>query len=98
MNSNHNHKLALFFALLFITIVGAPSIIISMDDSVDVTIFYGESEEEEEKENLKLHFEFPELETENSEIVKSILNEESYLFKSYQKLYKNVHIPPPDYI
>ena len=87
----------MLFITLFIAIIAAPIVIVTIDDTIDVTFFFGENEEEE-TENLKLHFDSPKLETEISEIVKSFLNEESYLFKSYQKLYQNVPIPPPDCI
>ena len=89
--------MAMLFITLFIAIIAAPIVIVTIDDTIDVTFFFGENEEEE-TENLKLHFDSPELETENSEIVKSFLNEERYLFKSYQKPYQNVPIPPPDCI
>ena len=63
MYQKFRYRIAVFFAILFITIVSAPTIILSIDDSVDATIFLGENDEEEkenvirlekEKENQKL--------------------------------------------
>ena len=55
MYQKFRYRIAVFFAILFITIVSAPTIILSIDDSVDATIFLGENDEEE-KENMKLLF------------------------------------------
>ncbi|WP_231850257.1 hypothetical protein [Winogradskyella sp. PG-2] len=78
-------------------IISAPSIIMSFDDTIDITCFYGENEEEE-KESLKLLFE---ISTENLEdffVYNSSEFNNKYAFKSYSKPHLNLVLPPPEFI
>lgn len=95
MNNNHHHKLALFLGLLFITIIAAPSVMLSMDDNADVTIFFGENEEEE-KESLKLLFDVETLDTEQNIVATYSNNSDQYFFKKYPLPHRNLVSPPPD--
>ena len=45
---------SIFFTVLFVAIISAPSIVAFADDSIDVSILYSLSEEEEETKNLKI--------------------------------------------
>jgi len=49
MQKSIQNKVAIFFAILFMAVISAPSIIMSIDDSIDITFFYGENEEEEKE-------------------------------------------------
>jgi len=87
---------AIFFSILFAALITAPSIIIAMDDSVDVSIFYSITEEEE-NQTLKIFStnEFVEAEclfTSNSK------DKIGYFFKNYPKPHLNLISPPPDFI
>ncbi len=97
MNSNNYHSLSLFFALLFITIVAAPTLVMSINDNVDITIFYGENDEEE-KENLKLLFEKESIDSENQPMIESEKKNDGYTFKTYPNPHFNLIFPPPDLI
>ena len=97
MNLSIRHKTATFFALLFMVIVSAPAVIMSIDDTIDVTFFYGENEEEE-KENLKLLFDVTSLDSESQDINKASTDSDGYTFKKYSKPHLNLIFPPPDYI
>ncbi|ARV10766.1 hypothetical protein BTO05_09595 [Winogradskyella sp. PC-19] len=97
MGINRLQKTATFFALLFVIIVSAPTVIMSIDDSIDVTLFYGENEEEE-KENLKLLFDVISLDSESQDISKTTTDSDVYTFKKYSKPNLNLIFPPPDYI
>lgn len=93
MIKKFSHKIAMLFAIFFIAIVAAPTLIISMDDNVDVTFFFGENEEEE---NLKLLFEITTTDSENQILVKNSDNRDSYTFKNYPKPHLNLISPPPE--
>ena len=56
MQKSSKYRIAVFFTILFMALISAPTIILSFDDSVDVSNFYSINEEEE-NENLKLVFE-----------------------------------------
>ncbi|WP_223032459.1 hypothetical protein [Hanstruepera marina] len=85
--------IAILFSILFLAFITAPTIIIAVDDSVDVSIFY--SVTEEENENLKLAFTDNNFESENISI--EVVQENSrYFFKKYQKPHLNLVSPPPE--
>ena len=47
---------ALFFIVLFMSIISAPTLLLSMEKSVDTSVFF-DNNEEEEKEDMKIVFE-----------------------------------------
>lgn len=89
-----SHKIAMVFAIFFIVIVTAPTVIISMDDNVDVTYFFGENEGEE---NLKLLFEISVVDSENQSLIKTIDDGDGYTFKNYPVPHLNLISPPPEF-
>ncbi len=95
MYQKFRYRIAVFFAILFITIVSAPTIILSIDDSVDATIFLGENDEEE-KENTKLLFDIASSDSKIQNINKSSKDSDAYTFKKYTKPHLNLIFPPPD--
>jgi len=87
-------NIAIVFSILFLTFITAPTIIIAVDSSVDVSIFY--SVTEEESENLKLPFpdnSFSNLITVSTKDSKENLG---YYFKNYPKPHLNLISPPPE--
>ncbi len=78
-------------------IISAPTIIVSMDNSFDTTIFFDISEEEE-KESVKLLFETVSLDLEDVYTDRTDLNSNSYTFKVYSKPHLNLVFPPPEKI
>ncbi|WP_136482162.1 hypothetical protein [Cognatitamlana onchidii] len=95
------HIVSIFLSALFLVFVSAPTVIMMVDDSVDVSVFYTSSEEEEkgqeknkDKELLLYDFskylsEFDLNETDNSLV---------YFFKKYPKPHLNLISPPPELI
>ena len=86
----------ILFSVLFVALITAPLIIIAMDDSFDVSIFYSITEEEE-KETLKI------LPTKELVEAESLLASNSndnlgYFFKNYLNPHINILSPPPDFI
>ena len=97
MQKNISKKAAIFFTILFMAIISAPSIIMSIDNSIDITLLCGENEEEE-KENLKLLFEITNLNSESHFLDKDDDNNIGYEFKAYPKPHLNLILPPPEFI
>ena len=94
--------LAIFFSLFFLALVTAPTILVVIDDSVDIAFFYDISEEEEEKCNKK-NKEFEkfvvDLDTESDDFVTlKIRLDLEYTFKKYRKPHLNLISPPPEFM
>lgn len=78
----------------------APTIIVSIDDSVDVSILYGCTEEEEKEVETEKTFELVFDELNNHSSLLDFLNEQSqlsYRFKIYPKPHLNLIFPPPEH-
>ena len=91
---------AVFLTILFMAIVSAPSIIVSVDDSVDVSILLGCAEEEEKENESEKTFELVIDERKNHSSILDFLNEQSqlsYRFNMYPKPHLNLVFPPPEY-
>ncbi|AUC74542.1 MULTISPECIES: hypothetical protein [unclassified Olleya] len=94
----HRKVVSILFTVLFLALITAPSIIVVMDDSVDVSVFYSLSEEEEEEQtNLNLSFVLENLEDGFVETSKKTDNL-GYYFKNYPKPHQNLLFPPPEFI
>ncbi|WP_289044600.1 hypothetical protein [uncultured Olleya sp.] len=78
-------------------LITAPSIIVAIDDSVDMSEFYSLSEEEEENKNVSLIFIVQDLEDSLSEHSDDD-NILEYFSKSYPKPHLNLISPPPEFI
>ncbi|WP_179021275.1 hypothetical protein [Winogradskyella forsetii] len=97
MTQKYKYKSAVFFTILLMVFISAPTIIVSFDDTSDVTCFYSIAEEEENQQ-IKLVLEpsnpnssgFFEEEVNTSSI--------GYTFKQYPKPHLNLISPPPDFI
>lgn len=98
MKKRTKYRAAIFFTILFMAIISAPTIITSIDDSVDISYFFGMGEEEEESENLKLLFENSLELFEDYFIIKTRGNLIGYTFKTYPKPHLNLISPPPEFI
>lgn len=97
MQKKISKKAAIFFTILFLAIISAPSIIMSFDNTIDITCFYGENEEEE-KESMKLLFELNVHNIEFSLPENNNNQNDVYAFKNYPKPHLNLISPPPEFI
>lgn len=97
MQKSSKYRIAVFFTILFMALISAPTIILSFDDSVDVSGFYSINEEEE-NENVKLLFEDISIDSEDFFVVHTDLHLIGYTFKKYPKPHLNLISPPPDFI
>lgn len=93
--------LSIFFTVLFVATIIVPSVLIIVDDSVDISVFFDLSEEEEEKGKEKDKLESF-LAINNSESRSFLLEEKKksvgYYFKNYPKPHLNLISPPPEHI
>ncbi|WP_052467002.1 hypothetical protein [Psychroserpens damuponensis] len=88
--------IAILFSCLFVALITAPAIIIAVDDSIDISIFYSITEEEE-KETLKV-MPLNELNEEDYAVTSNVNDNLGYFFKKYLKPHLNIISPPPDFI
>lgn len=94
--------IVIFFTVLFMAINSMPSIIIAIDDSVDISNFYGFSENEEEnKENesekfLEIVFFIENSNKSDDFLASNNIDHTEYRFKNYSKPYLNLISPPPE--
>ena len=95
MTKKCQYNIAVFFTILFMAIISAPSVIMSIDDSIDTTYIFGENEEEE-KECFKLLFEITPQVSGNYFVDIINTNNDCYTFKKYSKPHLNLISPPPE--
>ena len=90
--------ISIFFSVLFLLFLTAPTIISMIDKTADVSIFYASAEEEKGKETHKdIELVFSELsEGENLFSNDDANNGLEYYFKSYPKPHLNLISPPPE--
>lgn len=92
--------LSISFILLFMVTISLPSMVLFMEDSIDVTLLLDISEEEEENEKNK-ELELFQLSVENlkkNEITSIFKIDIHYQFKTYATPHLNLVFPPPDFI
>jgi len=96
----YKNRNAIFFTFLFMAMIIAPSIIVSIDKSIDISILYSISQEEEKegKENKNIEeFLLSELDFFETDIY-SYENQVAlgYYLKNYPKPHLNLISPPPE--
>jgi len=92
----YKKTVSIFFTVVFLGIISAPSIIVAIDDSIDISVLYSLSEEEENK-NLEV------MVFETSEVTDSLpyslkFENSGYHFKKYPKPHLNLIFPPPEQV
>ena len=89
------NTIAIFFSLLIVALISAPSIIIAFDDSVDISVFYSVTEEEE---TSKIKLPSPtNLNDTDSLVACKKVEDIVYFFKTYPKPHLNLISPPPEF-
>jgi hypothetical protein len=93
--------ISIIFATLFLVLLTAPSIIVMIDDSIDISVFYASSEEEEKgsEKNKDIEIFFSAYNAHDENIVLSeVKNNLGYSLKNYPKIHLNLISPPPESI
>ncbi|WP_452220086.1 hypothetical protein [Lacinutrix salivirga] len=88
-------NISIFFTVLFMATIIAPSIILTVDDTVDVSVFYSITEEENKSVEL-MYFE----NTKDSDGILVFENKIhfEYYYKKYSKPHLNIIFPPPEFL
>ena len=91
---------SIFLSVIFLLFIVTPTIIVMVDDTIDVSIALAASEEEEKgnEKNLDIEVLFSNLKTNESDLVFAISeNNLGYYFKNYPKPHLNLISPPPEH-
>lgn len=93
--------ISIFLSILFLAFIAGPTILVMIDDSVDVSSYYTSTSSEEENNNqvnkeVKV-FVFFQKENEFFIALTKKENDLSYSFNNYPKIHLNLISPPPDY-
>jgi len=97
----YKNSIAILFTVLFMAIIIAPTIVVAIDDSIDVSILYGCTEEEEKESEKNKTFELISSNCKNNSLSFSVSKNElllGYRFKNYPKPHLNLVYPPPEFI
>ncbi|GAA3559251.1 hypothetical protein [Snuella lapsa] len=95
----YKKSIAIFFTVVFMGFIVAPSIIIALDDTIDTSIFYSMAEEEENGKSKKGELTFS-LEANDYSTFDDSKNQLhlGYRFKNYPIPHLNLISPPPERI
>ncbi|WP_052461143.1 hypothetical protein [Psychroserpens mesophilus] len=93
---------ATFFLILFAFLISAPTVILAIDDTADISYFYSITEEEENNTSKKIS-ELDVIASDNIINLESLYfsnrgNSLEYRFKTYPKPHLNLISPPPEFI
>jgi len=91
------HIITAFLFILFVALISAPSVIMTVDDSIDTTCFFSISEEED-THSVKILFDKNHQTSEYFFENEYNTNHVEYTFKNYSKPHLNLVFPPPDSI
>jgi hypothetical protein len=97
----YKNSIAILLTVLFTVIISAPTVVIAIDDSIDVSILFSCTEEEEKESEKTKTFEltFSESSNETISFAKAIGQSPlSYRFKTYSKPHLYLICPPPEFI
>ncbi|WP_298893937.1 hypothetical protein [uncultured Psychroserpens sp.] len=89
--------------ILFLSLTTAPTILMIVDDSIDMSFVYDISEEEEEKKGKDKNKEFEKFLIDSDKdldgfpVIKKAKNLK-YAYKTYPKPHLNLIFPPPEFI
>jgi hypothetical protein len=90
---------SIFLSVIFLLFIVTPTVIVMVDDTIDVSIAFSASEEEEKgnEKNLDIEVLFSNLKANESDLVFAVSeNNLGYYFKNYPKPHLNLISPPPE--
>jgi len=100
INEMSKKVVSIFLSVGFLLFIIAPTIIVMVDDTIDVSIVFSTSEEEEKgnEKHLDIEVLFSKVKTNESDLVYITTdNNLGYYYKKYPKPHLNLISPPPDY-
>lgn len=90
---------SIFLSVIFLLFIVTPTVLMIVDDTIDISIYYSTSEEEERGKEKQIDKEilFSNLKTNESGLIfNSSNNNLNYCFKNYTKPHLNLISPPPE--
>lgn len=95
-----NKIIATLFSILFLSVIATPTIILALDNSMDVKVLVVTSEEEEKDEEVNKTIELYSLN--DNKVLSSFYifennNFSNYQFNNYHKPHLNLVSPPPEF-
>ncbi|WP_422091054.1 hypothetical protein [Tenacibaculum ovolyticum] len=91
---------AIFFSVAFLLFITAPTIIMVVDNTIDVSVIFSISEEEEKNNeeglNIQIYFN-PIILNQSQLFLTTTENNLVYFFREYTKPHLNIISPPPDF-
>lgn len=87
--------------MIFLVFLVAPTVIVIVDDSIDISVFYSASEDEEKGSEKNKNSEVIFLDADTSEphiTSNNTKNNIGYYFKTYTRPHLNLVSPPPKFI
>jgi hypothetical protein len=92
---------SIFLSIIFLAFIAGPSVLVMIDDSIDVSMYYASSSSEEEENSApkvkEVNGLFSEFDINESDMLSNDdENKLEYYFKNYPKPHLNLITPPPD--
>ena len=94
-----NRIVSIFFSVVFLLFIVTPTIIVIVDDSIDISILFSPIEEEEKgnEKNIDIEILLAKVKSDDSEINERLMeNNLGYFNKMYPKPPLIIISPPPD--
>ena len=89
---------SIFLSAVFLLFIVTPTILVMVDDTIDISIVFSTSEEEESSKHLDIKVLFLKVKTNESDLVYiSAENNLGYYNKKYPKPHLNHILPPPEH-
>jgi hypothetical protein len=93
---------SVFLSILFLAFIAGPTVVVMIDDSIDISIYYASSSSEEEENGAPKIKEVNILVSESDISETDIFSNDDenhleYYFKNYPKPHLNLISPPPDF-
>ncbi|MFT4698530.1 MAG: hypothetical protein ACI9SJ_001680 [Flavobacteriaceae bacterium] len=91
-------SVSIFFSVIFLLVIVAPTVLVIVDNTFDISILYSSIEEEKGNEkHLDIESFLSKEKTIESDLVFALAeNNIGYFYKMYPKPHLNVISPPPD--
>lgn len=92
-------RVSIFFSILFLLFITAPTVVTLVDNSIDITFIYSTSEEEQENHSTDKNVKLFVAQFKTTDIEFTAFKEAKHLMhcsKTYAKPYLNLVFPPPE--
>jgi len=95
------NAISVFFSIVFLLLIAAPSLVLVVEDVIDISLIVDINEEENTEKESKINLEIEVYHKQNvsSTFAENECNSASdYYVRFYGKQYKKLHSPPPEQV